>query len=94
MFKLNLNEEDGPVSTKTLEVETEQCPIQREFLFKKYMLNRKLEKIALEDEEKRYPVLLSIFTEYYRYKEEAERKILQTLDAMIVKTNDLNKWLL
>lgn len=95
LFKLTIQEEEKKFVAKSPpEVESLNCPLQKEFLFKKYILNRKLEKIILEDEQKKYAALLDLFNEYYRYKEEADQRILSSLDSMIQKTNELNKWLI
>lgn len=38
-------------------------------------------------------MLLSIFAEYYTFKEESERKVVETVDSMVMYMNDLSKWL-
>lgn len=43
---------------------------------KKFYLKRKLERLAYEEEEKRYEMLLGIFSEYYAFKEDSEKKVV------------------
>lgn len=37
---------------------------------------------------------MGIFTEYYTFKEEGEKKVVETIDRMIMYMNDLNSWLI
>lgn len=39
-------------------------------------------------------MLLGIFTEYYSFKEQSEKKVVETVDKMIMYMNDLNGWLI
>lgn len=39
-------------------------------------------------------MLLELFREYYKFREEAEDKIVASVEEMIEKANQLNKWLL
>lgn len=48
----------------------------------------------LEDEEKRFPHFLELFTEYYQFKEESDAKIIETVDRMTLRAHDLNDTLL
>ena len=50
------------------DMEQVQCPISKGQLFKKHSLTRKLEKMLLEQDDKKYPQLLDLFGEYYRCK--------------------------
>ncbi len=68
LFKLNIDQHEVGAASEEKQLSSEQCPLQRSFLFKKYVLNRKLEKLLLQEEEKKYPSLLETFTEYYQYK--------------------------
>jgi hypothetical protein len=72
----------------------EICPIKRHILLKKYYLKRKLEKIMMDDESKRYPAFLELFTDYYQFKEESDKKIIDTVDSMTMKAHELNNWII
>lgn len=44
------------------------CPLRKHEILKKYFLNRKLERLSFEQDEKKFDLLLSVFTEYYTLK--------------------------
>ena len=43
-------------------------PTKKYAALKKFAINRKLQKIMLENDEKRYPMMLEVFTMYYKTK--------------------------
>jgi len=48
LFKLNVEQYEQNPSSEVNQLSNEQCPLQKSFLFKKYVLNRKLEKLLLQ----------------------------------------------
>lgn len=48
----------------------------------------------IESEEKRYPMMLDIFTTYYRAKEESDRFIRRAVDRLIDKAQLLSHMIL
>lgn len=68
--------------------------MKKHAILKKFYMKRKLERIMLEDEEKRFPHFLELFTEYYQFKEESDAKIIETVDRMTLRAHDLNDTLL
>lgn len=71
--------------------EDEIGTVKKYNVLKKFTLNRKLSKIMIEEEEKRYPLLLEAFTNYYKAKQEADRYIRTEVDKMTKKALELNK---
>ena len=57
-------------------------------------MNQKLERILLEKEEKRYPLLLNLFTEYYSSKEANDQKVIKSVDNLTLKAHELNEMIL
>ncbi len=53
------------------ELNEEICPLRKHEILRKFYLKRKLDKLAYEEEERRYGSLLGIFSEYYTLKEES-----------------------
>ena len=69
----------------------ETCPIKRYHIMRKYHLKRKLEKMMLGNEEERYPLCLQLFTDYYGYKEQADNKIIESIDQATTRAHELNQ---
>ena len=53
------------------EINEEICPLRKHEILKKFYLKRKLERLAFEEEDKKFDYLLNIFTEYYTFKEQS-----------------------
>lgn len=38
--------------------------------------------------------MLDLFTQYYEFKEESDKKIIGTIDSMTSKAHELNQWII
>ena len=47
--------------------------------------------MMLSKEEDRYPLCLQLFTDYYGYKEEADSKVIKTIDLATSRAHELNQ---
>lgn len=69
LFKVEISEEETEEFEKLYPENEQMEPHKKYTVFKKFALSRKLQKIPLESEEKRYPLLIDLFAEFYKTKE-------------------------